>query len=94
VRMLGILQRLSICYAFLLLTHVATRYGDRILRVVAALFMLGLYCAQLFMMVEYSSGKEGCSSDNNLTDKCNFAGYVDHLILTDHHCWKGGYTDP
>lgn len=29
-----------------------------------------------------------------MTDKCNFAGHVDHLILTDHHCWKGGYTDP
>lgn len=63
----------------------------------AGFFMFGLYFSYLAAMLSFDgSEKQGahCSKDNNLADKCNFAGYVDHLILSDAHCWKGGYTDP
>lgn len=59
--------------------------------------MFGFYCAYLGLMLSFDGSESigpQCSKSNNLTDHCNFAGYVDHLILTDGHCWKGGYTDP
>ena len=59
--------------------------------------MFGLYCTYLAVMVSFGGADlldSTCTKQNNLTDRCNFAGYVDHLIMTDDHCFKGGYTDP
>jgi predicted acyltransferase len=94
---LGILQRLSICYAALLLVHLATDYGSKFGRRLAGLFMIAFYFAYLALMITFGGADRlgpDCTKDNNLTDRCNFAGFVDHLILTDNHCWRGGYTDP
>ena len=97
VRVLGILQRLSICYGVMILLHFLTNYGNKYRRKLAGFFMFGLYVTYLAVMISFGGASRlgpNCSKDNNLTDKCNFAGFTDHLILTDAHCFKGGYTDP
>lgn len=35
-----------------------------------------------------------CSRLNNLTEKCNFVGYVDNLIFSEAHCYRGSCPDP
>lgn len=97
MRILGILQRLSLAYAAVLLVHAVTGYGNKYRRKLAAIFMFGLYFVYLSAMLSFDGSEKigpHCSKANNLSDGCNFVGYVDHLILTDGHCWKGGYTDP
>ena len=94
---MGILQRLSLCYATTILVHISTGYGSKYGRKLASFFMFGLYCSYLAAMVSFDGAEHlgsQCSWHNNMSDKCNFAGWVDHLVLTDAHCWKGGYTDP
>ena len=47
------------------------------------------------VMIMFSGGDiQGCSRDNNLTIDCNFAGYLDRLILTRAHIWRQKSTDP
>jgi predicted acyltransferase len=45
-------------------------------------------------MISFDQGSDGCSRLNNLTDPCNFAGYVDRLVFTENHILKDTMTDP
>jgi hypothetical protein len=59
--------------------------------------MFALYMVYLSLMVSFNGGEDagpGCNKSNNLTDHCNFAGYVDRTILTPAHMLKKVYTDP
>lgn len=88
---------MSICYAAILLFHVATKYGEEYRRRIGSLFMFGLFAVYLSLMVSFNGGEDaghGCNKENNLTDMCNYAGYIDRLILTPAHMLKRVYTDP
>jgi predicted acyltransferase len=53
LRILGILQRLSLCYAAILLLHIFTGYGAKYPRRLAFLFMFGLYFTYLALMISF-----------------------------------------
>ena len=53
VRVLGILQRLSLCYGLMLLCHYATGYGSVRRRKFLALFMFILYIVYFTLMVSF-----------------------------------------
>ena len=81
----------------MILVHVLTNYANKFRIIVTCFFMFCLYCAYLVVMISFEGAEIldiSCGKANNLADRCNFAGYIDHLILTDNHCFKGGYTDP
>lgn len=93
MRILGILQRMSVCYGVVLFVHWATDYSQHALkRTVAAFFMVGLVILYLALMLPWSDESIGCRRDNNLDPYCNFAGYVDRAIFTEAHIMEK--TDP
>ena len=97
MRVIGILQRLSICYAVGLLLHLATNYGDPMRRKLAAFFMFAVYCVYTALMVSFDGQDSlgpNCNRANNLSFPCNFAGYVDQLIFTSSHCFRTQCPDP
>jgi len=62
VRILGILQRMSICYGLILLIHWLTDYGTNIIkRMIGAFFMVGLIILYLVLMLPWSDASIGCS---------------------------------
>ena len=53
VRVLGILQRLSLCYGLMLLCHYATGYGKVRRRKLLGLFMFIVYIVYFVLMVSF-----------------------------------------
>ena len=81
----------------MILVHVLTSYAKSFRLKVASVVMLGLYLVYLALMLTFSGADTldpSCDRSNNLTERCNFAAFVDHLILTDDHCYKWEYTEP
>jgi predicted acyltransferase len=92
---MGILQRLSICYGAILCYHLSTNYGESKRRKFGGFIMLILYLVYLSLMISFEGGDIlGCSKENNLTDPCNIAGYIDRKVFTFDHMLKHVYTDP
>lgn len=59
--------------------------------------MLGLYLLYLTLMVSFNGNDffgPQCNKQNNLTPRCNFAGFVDQSVFTTSHCWRGHCPDP
>ncbi len=93
MRILGILQRLSLCYGINLFVHWITDYGTSITkRRIAAFVMSGFVVLYVVLMLTWSDESIGCSKDNNLDPYCNFAGYVDRAVFTLDHIMEK--TDP
>jgi predicted acyltransferase len=62
VRVLGILQRLSICYAALLVYHLVTGYGVITRRKIGAVFMFLIFVVYFILYITFDGGDvEGCS---------------------------------
>ena len=93
VRIMGILQRLSLCYGINLFVHWATDYGANVrARIVAACVSAVSVILYVILMLTWSDEGIGCFRDNNLDPYCNFAGYLDRAIFTQKHIME--YTDP
>jgi predicted acyltransferase len=93
VRILGILQRMSICYGIVLLIHGVTDYGTHELkRRVAGFIMLAFLIVYVSLMLSWEDPSIGCYRSNNLDPYCNFAGYVDRAVFTEAHIMEK--TDP
>lgn len=59
---MGILQRLSICYAALLCYHLATAYGDATRRKFGAVIMFLIFITYLSLYITFEGGDiVGCS---------------------------------
>ena len=81
----------------MILVHFLTGYAKIFRLKIASLVMFGLYLAYLALMLTFTGADildPSCDRSNNLTERCNFAAFVDHLILTDDHCYKWKYTEP
>jgi predicted acyltransferase len=93
VRILGILQRLAICYGIVLFIHWATDYGtNQLKRRVGGLVMVAVVILYVALMVSWEDTSIGCFRSNNLDPYCNFAGYVDRAVFTEAHIMEK--TDP
>jgi predicted acyltransferase len=85
VRILGILQRLSVCYAVVLAIHVLTRYGNPKRRVLGYVSVVAMILIYLAYMLNFTKPEIGCTAQNNLTPFCNFGAYIDRMIFTQFH---------
>ena len=93
VRILGILQRLALCYGVNLFVHWITDYGTDFKKMVlCGIFMALLIPVYLSMMLTWSDESIGCPKENNLDPFCNFAGYVDRTVFSQAHIME--FTDP
>lgn len=78
MRILGILQRMSVCYGLNLFIHWFTELGTHtIKRKLCAVFMFGLVILYTALMLSWSNESEGCPKSKNLDPECTIAGYVD-----------------
>lgn len=85
---MGILQRLSLCYGCILLLHCVTRYGTTSRKVLGSLFMVVVFVVYISFMLSWSDPDGGCPQSNNLSEECNFVGYVDRAVLTRDHIYR------
>jgi len=85
VRIIGILQRLSICYAVVLIIHVTTKYGDHKKRVIGYVTIMAMILLYLAYMLTFDKPEIGCPLSKNLTEFCNFGAYIDRMIFTKSH---------
>lgn len=74
VRIMGVLQRLALCYLFSAFIFLWFNWKNQLYIAVGLL---------LFYWVLMLYGGNG-----NLTPEGNFSGYIDRLILTENHIWK------
>jgi predicted acyltransferase len=82
MRILGVLQRIAICYLVVSLIFLHTNWKQQLGIAVALLLGYWLLMAQIAV--------PGCEI-TTINDKgCNLAAYLDRLILTENHIWRAG----
>lgn len=91
VRILGVLQRISLCYIMLVGLHVATDYGNPEFRKYGVMIIAFLTATYMGLMLNFVDGSE-CNRLNNLSKHCNFTRWLDLQVLTFDHMMKP--TDP
>ncbi len=80
VRILGVLQRIGICYLAASLIFLHTNWKQQAIIGVVILFV---YWALMTLV-----NVPGCEITTFNDKACNLAAYVDRLILTENHTWK------
>ncbi|MGI8641685.1 MAG: acyltransferase family protein [Pyrinomonadaceae bacterium] len=80
VRIMGVLQRIALCYLAASLIFVHTNWKQQAIIAVALLL---IYWALMTLI-----NIPGCEITTINDKACNLAAYVDRLILTENHIWK------
>ncbi|MDQ6785802.1 MAG: DUF5009 domain-containing protein [Acidobacteriota bacterium] len=80
VRIMGVLQRIAICYLFAALIFVHTNWKQQ--AIIAAALLL-IYWALMTLI-----NVPGCDVTTFSDKACNLAAYLDRTILTENHIWK------
>jgi predicted acyltransferase len=80
VRILGVLQRLAICYFFGALIFVNTNWKQQVFMATALLL---IYWG-LMTLIDVP----GCAATSFDDRACNMSAYIDRLILTENHIYK------
>jgi len=80
VRIMGVLQRIALCYLAASLIFVHTNWKQQ--AIIAVAFLL-IYWALMTLI-----NIPGCEITTINDKACNLAAYVDRLILTENHIWK------
>jgi predicted acyltransferase len=91
VRIFGVLQRISLCYAMLVGIHILTQYGAHHLRRFGVMVMVFLTAVYVSLMINFEEDGD-CNRANNLTEMCNFTRWLDIKVITYDHMYKP--TDP
>jgi predicted acyltransferase len=74
IRIMGVLQRLAICYFFAAIIFIKTGWR---LQVVVTAFLLFLYWGLMYF-----------AGGGDLSPEGNFSGYIDRLVLGEEHIWR------
>jgi predicted acyltransferase len=80
LRIPGVLQRIAVCYLFTALIFVNTNWKQQ---AVIAVVLLFLYWALMTLI-----GVPGCEVTTFNDKACNFAAYLDRMILMENHMWR------
>lgn len=80
VRIMGVLQRIAICYLVSSLLFIHTNWKQQ--AIIAGLLLLAYWALMTVINVP------GCEITTFNDKTCNLAAYVDRLILTEAHIWK------
>ena len=82
LRILGVLQRISICYLITAIIFLNTNWKQQVAIGIALLFGYWLIMSTIPV--------PGCEVTSLADKACNLAAWLDRLILTENHIWKGG----
>jgi predicted acyltransferase len=91
VRILGVLQRISLCYVMVVAIHFLTQYAREDLRKYGAMFVALMSALYMGLMLSFSDGPD-CTKLNNLSQICNFTRWLDMKTIQYDHMMKP--TDP
>ncbi len=79
LRIMGVLQRIAICYLIASLIFIRTNWKQQ--AIIASALLL-IYWALMTLI-----NVPGCEITTFNDKACNLAGYLDRLILTENHIW-------
>ena len=82
IRIMGVLQRIAVCYLITSLIFLHTNWKQQIY--IAAALLLGYWF--LITMVPVP----GCEVTTMNDKACNLAAYIDRVIITEPHIWRFG----
>ncbi len=80
VRIMGVLQRIAVCYLAASLVFVHTKWKQQ---AIIAAVLLFVYWALMTLI-----NVPGCDVTTFNDKACNLAAYIDRSILTENHIWK------
>ncbi len=80
VRIMGVLQRIAVCYLFAALIFLHTNWKQQ---TIIAVVLLLVYWALMTLI-----NVPGCEITAFDDKACNLAAYIDRTILTENHIWK------
>lgn len=80
VRIMGVLQRIAVCYLFAALIFVRTNWKQQAFIAVALLL--------IYWALMTSINVPNCEITTFDDKACNLAAYLDRAILTENHIWK------
>ena len=84
VRVLGILQRISLCYLLVVLIHFLTRYGEVNYRFIGVLIAVSLGLIYLTFLITFENLDIGCPHSQKFSKFCNFGAYLDRKMFGEH----------
>lgn len=82
MRILGVLQRIAICYFIVSILFLHTNWKQQA--------MIGGALLLLYWLLMTAIPVPGCDVTTIADKACNLAAYLDRLILTENHIWRGG----
>lgn len=81
-RIAGVLQRISVCYLIVSLIFLHTTWKQQV--GISIVLLLGYWLIMTVIPVP------GCDVTSISDKACNLAAYVDRMIITENHIWRGG----
>ena len=82
IRIMGVLQRIAVCYLITSLIFLHTNWKQQIY--ISAALLLGYWFIMTMIPVP------GCEITTINDKACNLAAYIDRLIITEPHIWRFG----
>jgi predicted acyltransferase len=82
MRILGVLQRIAICYAVVSILYLHTTWKQQA--------MIGGVLLLLYWSLMTNVAVPGCDITTIDDKACNLAAYIDRMVLTEAHIWRGG----
>lgn len=80
VRIMGVLQRIAVCYLFASLIFIHTNWKKQVFIAIGLLILYWL----LMTLIPVP----GCEITTFNDKACNLAAYLDRMILTENHIWR------
>lgn len=82
LRIMGVLQRIAVCYLITSLIFLHTNWKQQV--GISVVLLFGYWLIMTVIPVP------GCEVTTINDKACNLAAYLDRLILTENHIWRGG----
>ncbi|MGB2753145.1 MAG: heparan-alpha-glucosaminide N-acetyltransferase domain-containing protein [Pyrinomonadaceae bacterium] len=82
LRIFGVLQRIAVCYLITSIIFLHTNWKQQV--GIGVVLLLGYWLVMTVIPVP------GCDVTSISDKACNLAAYIDRLILTENHIWRGG----
>ena len=80
VRIMGVLQRIAVCYLVASLIFIRTNWKQQ--AIIAVVLMLAYWALMTLIDVP------GCLETTINNKTCNLAAYIDRMVLTENHMWR------
>lgn len=82
LRIAGVLQRIAVCYLITSIIFLHTNWKQQV--GISIVLLLGYWLLMTAFPVP------GCEVTTISDKACNLAAYIDRLVLTENHIWRGG----